>query len=96
MLYAFIAKDTNAPVSRHTVPPTIKGAGAKGPAAVDKRLKLETSLKMNNSGLLDTFHIFFGRTPVKFFDIIQTPVLTMKNLNLCTNYLFVRIPLVSR
>lgn len=88
MLYAFIARDTNAPVSRNTLPTTIKGAGPKG-AAVDKRLKLETSLENEQLGLLDTFHIFFRPTPVKFFDSSKLR-LTDEKFEPLSNYRFVQ------
>lgn len=65
-LYAFVAKDTNAPAPA-SVTPSIKGTGAKG-AAIDKRLRVETSLENEQLGLLDTFHLFFRAAPLKFFD----------------------------
>jgi hypothetical protein len=62
-LYAFVAKDTNAV----TPPSSIKGPPARN-VAIDKRLRLETSLQADQLGLLDSFHLYFRTAPLKFFD----------------------------
>jgi uncharacterized protein (DUF2141 family) len=86
-LYAFLAKDTNKIVPSTTTP-SIKGPGAKG-AAVDKRLRVETSLDNEQLGLLDSFHLFFRAAPLKFFDTSKL-VLTGEKYEPLANYSFVQ------
>ncbi len=86
-LYAFVAKDTSTIVPSTTTP-SIKGAGAKG-AAVDKRLRVETSLDNEQLGLLDSFHLFFRAAPLKFFDTSKL-VLTDEKYESLVNYRFMQ------
>jgi uncharacterized protein (DUF2141 family) len=85
-LYAFVAKDTNAPAT--TTTPAIKGTGLRAPAA-DKRLRLETNLENDQLGLLDSFHLFFRAAPLKFFDTSKLR-LTDEKYEPLANYTFVR------
>jgi uncharacterized protein (DUF2141 family) len=62
-LYAFVARDTNVAV----VSSPIKSTAVKG-TAIDKRLRLETSLQEGQLDLLDSFHFYFRAAPFKFFD----------------------------
>ena len=83
-LYAFIAKDTNAPLI--TIP--IKNTGVKG-AATDKRLRLESSLENELLDLLDSFHLYFRAAPLKYFDTSRLR-LTNEKFETLSNYTFVK------
>lgn len=83
-LYAFVARDTNAPAAATP----IKGTGAKG-VATDKRLRLETSLQNDQLDLLDSFHIYFRAAPLKFFDTSRLK-LTNEKYEPLSDYSFVK------
>jgi uncharacterized protein (DUF2141 family) len=83
-LYAFLARDTT---TRAPVTP-IKSPGGRG-VAVDKRLRLETSLENQQLGLLDSFHLYFRSAPLKYLDTSKLR-LTNEKYEALTGYSFLK------
>ena len=85
-LYAFVARDTNAPIAPSS---PIKTTASRAPATVDKRLRIETSLESDQLGLLDSFHLYFRTAPLRFFDSSRLS-LTDEKYQPLANYAFLQ------